>query len=169
MPFIKADMGDAREDELCPEAEYDLSIITAETRKSKNSGKPMIACMIRIDNPPEDISLPAPIFHYITLPVGEDAAAELGIEPDDKETYQRKLRDMRRFLVAFNIPFSSEGFDDETLIGAQGSAMVAQREGQSGEMEHNLRLPRATDEQAAGLMGAGTAGKGKGSRRRGTA
>jgi hypothetical protein len=160
-------MDSAKEDELCPQAEYDLEVISATTGKSKSSGKPMITVVMRISDPPEDIALAAPVFHYITLPIDEDVAAEHSVEPDDLETAQRKLRDIRRFLVCFGIAFTSEGFSDEDLLGAAGNCMVTQEEAPGIGMQHKLQLPRATDEAAERLMGSGGGkGRGKGKRAR---
>jgi|SRR5712664_132990 len=142
MPFISAPVADAREDELVPEAQYDLTIESADEQDSKK-GKPQIMCMITVDNPPSTVSSPAPIFHYISLP-----------HPDDEPKASRfKLRMIRRFLEVFNIPFEDNGFDSDDLQGAKGSCLVAQQEimrdeKPTGEYSHTLRLPKFANEPA---------------------
>lgn len=146
MPFIAAPVADATEDELVPEAEYDLTIESCEEQESKKSGKPMLMCLITIDNPPANITTPAPIFHYVSLP-----------DPDDEpKTSRFKLRMIRRLLNTFNVAFEDNGFDSDDLVGAKGTCLVTQQEQQkedssgrmagTGEYSHSLRLPKFANE-----------------------
>jgi hypothetical protein len=155
MPFIPVDVQSAKEDELVPEGEYELEVTSAKEQDSK-AGRPMIAIVHAILDPPDDVVLAAPVFFYMTLPVTAEVATEKGIEADDSETIQRKLRDIRRYLVMMNVPFSSEGFDADSLVGARGSARVTQEEmtdratGKgTGNHSHRLNLRRVTDEEAS--------------------
>lgn len=163
MPFTPVNMDDAAEDQLCKEDEYELEVVSAKTGLSKSSGKPTIACILQIVDPPSDVTLAAPVFHYISMPITKAIVKELNnpeIEEDDKESMIRKLRDIRRFLVTFGIPFTSEGFDDDDLVGATGKARIVQEEGLNG-MEHKMRLDRVTDEQVEKAMGGKSKGRGR--------
>lgn len=145
MPFIAMPLDQAKEDELCPEAEYELRISDVQDKDSKR-GDPMLQIMIDITNPPDGISNPAPIFHYISMPT----------EHDEPKSFQYKLRMIRRLLAVFNIPFEANGFNTEDLMGAEGECLVAQeertKEGDSGnrigtgEYSHVMRLPKFANE-----------------------
>ena len=141
MPFISAPVAEATEDELVPEGEYDLTIEDVSEQDSKKSGKALLMCLIRIDNPPERIKNPAPIFHYVSLP-----------HPDDEpKTVQFKLRMIRRLLNCFGVAFEDNGFDSDDLVGAKGTCLVVQQEMMkddkgTGEYSHALRLPKFANE-----------------------
>lgn len=144
MPFIAAPMADAREDELVPEGEYELTIDSYEEKDGKKEGRTNLQIMITIDNPPAETKSPAPIFHYLSLPH----------EDDEPKSASFKLRMMRRFLEAFSIPFEDNGFDSDDLNGAKATLLVTQQEimrgdppRPTGEYSHALRLPKFRNER----------------------
>lgn len=156
MPFIEQAMDQAHEQDLVPEAEYDLRITQHEVKENSKGTGDNIMCVIEIENPPEGVAHPAPIFHYITL-----------VNPsDDAKSKDFKLRMMRRFLEVFSIPFEANGFNDDDLDGATGRCLVTQQEIKrddkpSGEYTHALRLPKFSNEPEEAEVE-----QGRGSRRR---
>lgn len=160
MSFIPVAMGDAKEDELVPKGKYSLECVSAKFGPSKSSGKPMISTIIQITNPPDSVVLAAPVFHYLSIPVTAEVAAESDtqIEEDDEATLIRKARDLRRFMVAFGISYEANGFEIEDLEGAtaQGIQVDIDSSDKTREPSHKMILDRVTDEQAATFMGGGT-------------
>lgn len=158
MSFIPVDIGDAKEDELVAKGKYDLEVVSAKLGPSKRSGKPTIALIIQITNPPADVALAAPVFHYLSMPVTPEVVeeSETEIEEDDAPTITRKGRDLRRFLVAFGIHYEANGFEIDDLEGATAQGIRLDHD--SGEMgeSHKMMLEAVTDEQAATFMGGGT-------------
>tara|TARA_Y100000310_G_scaffold334804_2_gene415391 strand:- start:5175 stop:5690 length:516 start_codon:yes stop_codon:yes gene_type:complete len=171
MSFIPVAMGNAKEDELVPKGKYDLECVSAKYGPSKSSGKPMISCVIQISNPPDNVALAAPIFHYLSIPVTPEVVAEsdVELEEDDEPTMTRKARDLRRFMVAFGISYEAGGFEVEDMEGAtaQGIQVDIDASDKTRDPSHRLMLDRVTDEQAATFMGGGAQKGGK--RRRGRA
>lgn len=170
MSFIPVAMGDAKEDELVPKGKYDLEVTSAKFGPSKSSGKPMISLVIIVTNPPDNVPLAAPIFHYLSIPITADVVAEseTQIEEDDDATMTRKARDLRRFMVAFGVQYEDGGFEVEDMEGAtaQGIQIDIDSSDKAREASHKMILDRVTDEQAASFMGGGTK---KGGRKRGRA
>lgn len=156
MTFVKLPMDGSYEDENVPSGEYDLEVTAVNFKKSKNSGKPMHEVVIAVTNPPEEIESPAPIFHYLNHPVTADVAAEYGVEEDTENAIRMKMQGIQRFLIAFGIPFTAEGFDEDTLLGATGHSYVTldEREDAPGQFSNNLKLPKVTKEQLAGAQGS---------------
>lgn len=140
MPFVESAVAEAREDELVPEGEYDL-IISSVEEKEDRKGNLMFMCVLDIQNPPDNVSNPAPVFHYIST---------IGPE-DDAKTRNFKLRMQRRFLECFEIPFEDNGFNTDDFEGAKGTCLVRQseilRDGKpSGDYSHQLSLPKFANE-----------------------
>lgn len=149
MPFIQAPIADATEDELVPEAEYELRIAAVTEKDSKGTGKPMLEVLIEITNPPAEVRTPAPVFHYVSLPH----------EDDEPKALQYKLRMIRRLLEVFGVAFEDNGFDSDDLLGATGNCLVFQQEQTkeegntgkrvgTGEYSHAIRLPKFANEPA---------------------
>lgn len=128
MPFISASLKDAHEDKPVPEGNYDLTIKTRTLKKSR-SGKDMILCIIGVDEHPDA----APIYHNIML-------------EGDPEWQHLRLRDLRRFLEVFNIPYDDNGFNDDDLEGAQGNCLVKLGTDDKENEVNQLALPKFKDE-----------------------
>lgn len=138
MPFINANIKDAQEDKVVPEGNYDLVITSVQEKDSKN-GEPMLACLIKIEG--EEGQSAKPIFHYIMLP------SDKGAEPDAKYPNTRRLRDMRRFLEVFEVPWDESGFDTDDLQGARGNCLVKISPAEGDYEESNqIALPKFKDE-----------------------
>ncbi len=140
MPFIEQALADAKEDVTVPEAEYDLEIISTETKVSKKAaaaGKTtdnMVACVIAIRS--DDYPNAAMIFHHIML-----------VTDPNYEWNHLWLRDQKRFLVVFSVPFEGNGFDTDDLQGCTGRCLVGVEKNERGEDVNVLRLPRVKDEE----------------------
>ena len=139
MPFIKAAIKDAREPELVPEAKYDLEILSHKcldgegNTVSAEDDPTRIQCVIRIDS--DDHPNAELVFHTLWLKSAKE------------EYVASTLRDMRRFLAAFEVPFEENGFNPDDLDEAKASVItVYQKEGNDVVMRHSLRLPRYNEE-----------------------
>lgn len=137
MAFVKAAIADAREPELVPEATYKLEILShkcygADNQQVDDDGDPArIQTVIRIDS--DDHPNAELVYHTIWL--------------KGKEEFQATtMRDLRRFLHCFEVPYEEDGFNPEDLDGANGECVVYQREGNDGVLRHALRLPRVPAE-----------------------
>lgn len=139
MPFINAAVADAQEDKPLPEGEYDLTIKNAEVKTSKK-GKNMVQVLLICDDP--DFKNSQPISHFIMLPEKDDEYRDL------------HLRNMKRFLTLFNVPFEDNGFDTDDLVGQSAKCHVTlqARKGpdgiETGEEMASIRLPRVKEEEA---------------------
>lgn len=152
MAFIKAAIADAREPELVPESEYGLEILShkcfdSEGNQVDDDGDPArINTVIRIDS--NDHPNAELIYHTVWLKGDEQYAVST-------------MRDLRRFLHCFSIPYEADGFNPEDLDEATGRSTVYQKEGKDGIIRLALRLPRvpsdATVTQSAGRGRRGSA------------
>ena len=128
MGFISLPLEDVKEPEVVPDGNYDLRIIKAEDGRSK-AGNDMTSIMIKV----EDDRYPDAqvIRHWLTYPD----------EDTPKDQRYLRLLDIKRFLLAFGIPYE-KGFESEDLVGATGKCLVYQEEGDDGNIYNRLRLPR---------------------------
>lgn len=137
MPLIEANFDQDYEDKPVPEGRYDLRIEQATDQRSKK-GADQVMCMIRIDG--EEGA--APIFHYLTMPVGRKQAENRGIEPDDDNQTRNKMRFVTRFLHLFGIPYDKKGFNTEDLAGATAKEVALTLEVSDDQTERNvIKLP----------------------------
>lgn len=139
MTFIPVNFDEAVEASAVPAGRYDLQIVAAEVKQtgpnSANPGRDMLVFSVGF----EDNSLNAPnIRHFVSLP-----------HPDDEGTKgQTKALMLKRFLVAFDVPFESNGIDTDSIcfeaIGHTASNVeVVQDIGQDGTSVYNrINLPR---------------------------
>lgn len=132
MSIIQQAVASAEETQVVPEAEYELEVLSGEyVEKSKSSGNPMVVALIKVTNPPDGIT-PDLIRHYISL-VNQD---------DDEDQKAQKLRQQRRFLECFGIPFTDEGYDTEDFSSATGMAFVKLNEGDDGVVRNVVVPPK---------------------------
>ncbi len=139
MTFIPVNFDEAVEATAAPVGRYDLQIVAAEVKPtgaaSANPGRDQLVFQVGF----MDTELNAPnIRHYVSLP-----------HPDDDATKARnKALMLKRFLVAFDVPFESNGIDTESIcfetIGHTASNVeVGQDIGQDGTSVYNrINLPR---------------------------
>lgn len=142
MPFIPVNLDETVESKPAPKGKYELMIsgcTLAETgENSKHPGAPMFKTTIGFT----DLSVSAPVItHYITLPYEGDENANF------------KLLMLKRFLVAFQIPYSTDGIDPEQLAmemsGHTATLDVTLSEpNDDGAIFNRIILPRLRDEQA---------------------
>ena len=137
MGFIEGRYGDAPEEDVAPEGEYDLRIFSVEKRRSEGNpseGKPardMLQVAIAIEAPKDYV----PINHFLVFPVEEDW------EENGGRVAKMMLRGHRRFCHVFGVEVTDTGFDAEDLEGAMGRCFVTVEE-YKGEDVNRLRLPR---------------------------
>lgn len=139
MTFINVNFDDAVEANAVPEGRYDLQIVQAEVKQtgpnSTNPGRDQLVFSIGF----QDTELNAPnIRHFVSLP-----------HPDDEPDKARfKALNLKRFLVAFEVPFESNGIDLEAItfeaLGKTASNVhVTQEAGQDGTSVYNrINLPK---------------------------
>ena len=145
MSFIQMDssFSNVKEKQPVPKGTYDLLIENAVEHTSKESGKPSIKCTIAIEGHPEA----SKVTHYVPLPNDEDDAAKTA----------NKMIMIKRFLVAFGIPFEDNGFNVEDFFGARGQAelqLTSPDEDPNGNIYNRLNLPRLADEDSSGAKAA---------------
>jgi|TARA_Y100000310_G_scaffold345664_1_gene467914 hypothetical protein len=130
MPFIEVPgMGDDYEDEVVPEANYDLRITQATDGRNKADTSDQIQAIIAIEN--SDVENPGAIFHYLTFPN----------EDDDDNQRRGKMRNITRFLKVFDIPFEKNGVNSDDMAGSTGNCLVVLGE-YEGTPKNELRLPK---------------------------
>jgi len=109
MSFIELPgLADVKEKYAAAEGLYDLCITSAKV--TEKEGKHNIQTILTIEGP-GDVSTYANVFHYLSLPGGDDDA-------DKKAT---KLLFLARFLGQFGIDASS-GLETEQMVGSRASA-----------------------------------------------
>lgn len=137
MAFISVKLGDAKESRPVPDGRYDLRIVKAEEKTSKAKGYKMVLCTITV----EDSRYPnaSPIFHNIIFPKDDTP----------QRTAELFKLNTARFLTAFGVPFTDEGFDDEDLSGATATGITVQLEQneETNEPNNRLVLPRLDEGQ----------------------
>lgn len=136
MAFITVPMDKGKEQTVAPEGEYEMVVRKVITDKPSKAGKPMIRCLMAFVGRP-DLS---PFTHFINLPVPEDS----------EDMVAARVRDVRRFCSAFNVPVHDNGFDSDDLPGASGWCRVSVETVERGSGEtfesNRLLLPRVKEE-----------------------
>jgi hypothetical protein len=140
MPFIPMNLDEAVEQKPAPKGKYELQVtgasVTETGENSKHPGAPMIKVTLGFT----DTSINAPVItHFITIPYEGDENANF------------KLLMLKRFLVAFHIPYNSEGFELEDLardmIGQTATLDVGLTEpNENGDIFNRVQIPRIRDE-----------------------
>ena len=133
MPFIVVALDEAREQEPVPEGEYDLRVVKSENRNSKK-GNPITVVTIRIEDPNfPNAQLMSEVLNYPT-------AAHI---PETKALF---LRNINRFLHAFNIPGEAKGFNSDDIQGATASkVLLTQETGDDGVIRNKAIFPRVDE------------------------
>jgi len=128
MSFIEiTGMDEVQEPQLAPEGQYDLRITYAQDYVN-DKGTPLVRCSIAFDGHPEYANMN----YWIVLPQ----------EDLDQDANTKRILAVKRFLVLFNVPFEN-GFNVEDLLGATGTAFVAQSEAdEDGNIYNELRVPK---------------------------
>jgi hypothetical protein len=140
MPFIEQAIADAKEDLCVPEGAYDLEIIAAELKTSRKAAEKgeednMIQVMIRIDS--EEYPNASTLFHHLML-----------VKDPDYEYNHLWLRDQKRFLVLFGIPYEGTGFDLDDFQGATAKQVLLKVDTNDRDEEQNvLVLPKIKEEE----------------------
>ena len=147
MAFIPVNLDETVEQKPVPKGNYELQITGAKLQETGENSKHPGAPMIRVNLAFEDLELNAPgITHFITLPY----------EGDDNANF--KLLMLKRFLVAFKIPYSNEGIDPEALVvdmvGNTTKLDVQLTEpNDNGDIYNRIQIPRLRDEPVAAAGG----------------
>lgn len=131
MSFIEIAIQDAQEEVSVPEAVYDLRVTDATLKDNAETKRQSVMCMIEIENPPEDTPNVATVFHFMNLPN----------KNDDAKSTKFMMLQIRRFLVAFDVPHEGNGFSPEDIPGSTAEMLLCEEE-YEGDMKNSLRLPR---------------------------
>lgn len=115
------DLENVPELQAVPEGEYEVRIMDASDYISKASGHNMIKVVLEIVGEPNAET----IYHYITLPQVDD----------DEKKRNGKLRRIKEFLTAFDLPQQSEYSD---WVGKTAWALIGQ------EVDDRTGSPRNT-------------------------
>jgi hypothetical protein len=143
MTFIPVNFEEVVEPKAAAAGSYDLQItackVTKTGEKSKRPGSPQYEVTIGFEGEPNVPNLR----QYISLPHEED-------EPNSANF---KALLLKRFLVAFKVPFQANGFDIEGLamemVGATARLEVAlDQPDANGNVYNRLVVPRIPGEAA---------------------
>lgn len=141
MSFIEmTGLDQVKEPEIAPEGDYRLVIGTAEVKPSKRTNRVGINTRLEfMDNPDY-----APLYHGVWLPM----------EGDEEKTKEILMRNVRRFLEMFEIPFDANGFDASGWEGKQADdAHVVQEmvtdenDNETGDVRNSLVLKKLATEE----------------------
>jgi hypothetical protein len=147
MPFIPVNLDETVEQKPAPKGKYELMISGCKIQETGESSKHPGAPMLKVTLGFTDLSINAPVItHYITLPY----------EGDENTNF--KLLMLKRFLVAFQIPYSTDGIDPEQLAVEMSGHTATLDVGLSepnddGNIFNRLVIPRLRDEQATASTG----------------
>jgi len=137
--LLNLNLNDVQEQSAAPIGTYELQVTGAQLvetgEKSKRPGSPMIKATLGFTN----LELNAPnITHFITLPYEDDENASF------------KALMLKRFLVAFNIPFGDEVELEDlayNMIGHTAMIDVGLTEPRDdGAVFNTIRIPRIANE-----------------------
>ncbi len=148
MTFIPVNFDEAVEAQPAPAGRYELQILKAQLTESgpnsKNPGSPQFRVTLGFANGGNYPN----ITQFISLPTAND-------EPD-KANYKALM--LKRFLVAFNVPFDSNGIDSERvsmdMIGAVASLEVSLSDpDDNGNVYNRIQVPRLRSEAGRSYRG----------------
>lgn len=147
MSKIAVNFDDAQEPKPVAGGRYDLQILecksTVTGAQSKNPGSPQFRISIGILGEAGE-NAPA-ITHFISLPN----------EGDEKKSFDFKLLLLKRFLVAFKVPFNKNEIDTEELplqmVGSEANLEVVLTEpNDKGDVYNGIKVPPIKDEPQRG-------------------
>ena len=133
-PLIKVDdLNTDLEDKAAPRGKYDLRVLKSEYKETKAGGDFMLKLMLRVEG--EEGAGTKPVNLMLMDPsYGKDGAAQ-----------RMRLRDFKRFAVAFGVDISN-GFDMQEqaseLEGLTASGITLTEEEYEGEINNRVQLPR---------------------------
>lgn len=135
--FVNLNLGDdVKESKAVPNGPYSLTIASYELGESREKKTPQYKWTINIDGHDDAM----PINHFTGLPSPKD-------EP---KAAKFKALLLKRFLVAFKIPHTAEGFNPDDAIGRTATLEVQQGEpNASGDVYNNIVIPRMSDETSS--------------------
>ena len=146
MTYIGVNFDEAVEPQPAPSGRYNLQITACDVAKtgpnSKVPGSPQFKVSVGFM---DEQNVPN-VTHFISLPNGQDEASSANF----------KVLLLKRFLVAFNIPFDNNGIDVEKMamdmVGATANMEVKLDEpDDNGNVYNRLVVPRIPSEvQQAG-------------------
>ena len=128
---------------------YPVQITAAEEKvtgpNSKRPGSPQIKVTVGFTGPSQEEQAAPPINQFISLPN----------EDDEPKSANFKLLLLKRFLVAFNVPFSNGDLDVEALcfdlVGREANLEVTLGEpDDNGNVYNSLVIPRIANEPMSG-------------------
>lgn len=141
MTFVPVAFDEVQEAAPLPEGRYPTQITAAQVKQtgpnSKNPGRDQIVVTVGFTGPSKEEQNAPVVSHFISLPHADD-------EP---RTNNFKALQLKRFLVAYGIPFNPTGIDlEETcfaMIGATADIDVTLSEpDDNGNVYNRLRLPK---------------------------
>lgn len=144
MTFVPVAFDEVQEASPLPEGRYPTQITAAQVKqtgeRSKNPGRDQIVVTVGFTGPSKEEQNAPTVSHFISLPHSDDEA----------RTNNFKALQLKRFLVAYNVPFQSSGIDLEevcfAMIGATADIDVTLSEpDDSGNVYNRLRLPKIRD------------------------
>ncbi len=129
MPFIEIseDLNEDYEDKPVAEGEYDLRIIAANDKRNKADTGEITEIIIEIEG--DEGEGAANVFHYLSYPS----------EDDDKKKARSKMRFLTDFLKLFEVPFETNGFNSEDLVGCTARGLLSQEE-YEGRVSNKLKV-----------------------------
>lgn len=127
MSFINLgkDINEVKDPETVPEGMYDLAVTKVMEKKNDHGDLTGLNIIIDVVGYVEAQD----VFHHLSLPV----------DGDDEEKVNFKLRFLKKFLEAFDIPFDKKGFDMASLMGAQGKCKLGLNEYQ-GQVSNKINF-----------------------------
>jgi hypothetical protein len=140
MAFIPMNLNEAVESKPVSNGMYDVVITDCQETLTKEKQTPQFKVALQIeghDNAPT-------LYHYQGIPSADEDA--------DKMKFKMLL--LKRFLVAFGMPISSDGFDTSQLatdlIGQRARVEITLSEPDAnGNIYNRMNLPRLKDESAS--------------------
>lgn len=145
MTFIPVAFDEVVEPAPLPASRYPTQITAAEVKQtgpnSKNPGRDMLVFTIGFTGPSKEEQNAPTINHFVSLPHPDDEAKAINF----------KSLALKRFLVAYGIPFDNHGIDTDTItyeaIGREAFVEVTLDKADEGDAVYNrLRLPRLPSE-----------------------
>lgn len=135
MPLININLNNVHEPKVMPKGLYTLRISDVEVHEKDGKEVGRILT-IDFDGIPEA----QPIRHWLSFP-------QYGNEEQNKTTTKERM--LKRFLVAFSIPFDESGFNDQDLYGATATLEVTLEEytdrNEKSQTRNAINLPRLVE------------------------
>lgn len=140
---LNLNFDDVVEQKPLPKGRYPTQITAGELKEtgpnSKNPGRPILQFTVGFTGPSKEEQVAPTVRHFVSLP-----------HPDDEQkSYDFKLLMLKRFLVAFNIPFSNNFDPEETAFAAIGQTADLEVDltepDENGNVYNRLVFPKLRD------------------------